>query len=134
MLGGIAFTAGRVIFAAVLGFMGFSHFMDVEGMSGYAEAKGVPFPKLAVIGSGIMLVLGSLSIALGVYPIIGAGLIAVFLLGVTPVMHDFWIHEDPEERQNEMISFEKNTAMFGAALLIMAISGTSWPYALNIGL
>lgn len=133
-IGGIAFLVGRVLFGAVLGFMGFNHFLQLEGMSGYAEAKGVPFPRLGVITSGLLLVFGGLAIVLGVYPLIGAAAIAVFFLITTPLMHDFWSVDDPEQQQAEMTNFLKNAALFGTALLIIAVGGTAWPYALNIGL
>jgi len=132
--GGLAFLVGRVVFGILLGVMGLNHLTGLDGMSGYAEAKGVPAPRLAVILSGLMLIAGGLAIALGVYPLVGAAVIALFFLGVTPVMHDFWTVDDPEQRQSEMTDFLKNATLFGAALVLVAISGTAWPYALNIGL
>ena len=132
--GGLAFLVGRLVFGVLLGFMGLSHFTELDGMSGYADAKGVPAPRLAVIVSGLMLIVGGLAIALGVYPLLGAAVIALFFLGVTPVMHDFWTVDDPEQRQSEMTNFLKNATLFGAALVLVALSGTAWPYALNIGL
>lgn len=131
--GGIAFLAGRLVYGAVLGFLGLNHFMDLDSMSGYAEAKGVPAPRLAVLVSGLLLVVGGLAIALGVFPVLGAAAIGVFFLGVTPVMHDFWSVDDPEQKQAEMTNFLKNAALFGAALIILEIGGARWPYALNIG-
>lgn len=133
-VGGIAFLIGRVLFGAVLGFMGFNHFAQLDGMSGYAEAKGVPFPRLSVVASGLLLVFGGVAVVLGVYPLLGAAAIALFLLVSTPMMHDFWAFDDPEQQQAEMTNFLKNAALFGAALLIIAVGGTAWPYALNIGL
>lgn len=132
--GGLAFLVGRLVFGAVLGFMGLGHFTGLDGMSGYADAKGIPAPRLAVIVSGLMLIVGGLAIALGVYPLLGAAAIALFFLVVTPVMHDFWTVDDPEQRQSEMTNFLKNATLFGAALVLAALSGTTWPYALNIGL
>ncbi|WP_318571271.1 DoxX family protein [Salinigranum marinum] len=132
--GGLAFLMGRLVFGALLGFMGIGHFTGLDGMSGYAKAKGVPAPRFAVILSGLMLIVGGLAIALGVYPLVGAAVIALFFLGVTPVMHDFWTVDDPEQRQAEMTNFLKNATLFGAALVLVALSGTAWPYAFNIGL
>jgi hypothetical protein len=56
--GEVAFLLGRLVFGTVLGFMGFSHFTNLDGMSGYAKAKGIPAPRLAVAGSGLLLLLG----------------------------------------------------------------------------
>lgn len=132
--GGVAFLLGRLLFGVLLGFMGLNHFTGVDEMSGYAASKGVPAPRIAVVVSGIILVGGGLSIAAGVYPLLGAAALGAFFLGVTPVMHDFWAVEDPEQRQSEMTDFLKNAALFGAALVFLALSSTTWPYALNVGL
>jgi uncharacterized membrane protein YphA (DoxX/SURF4 family) len=118
----------------VLAFMGLNHVTGLDGMSGYADAKGVPAPRLAVLGSGLALVAGGLAIALGVYPLVGAAVIALFFLVVTPVMHDFWTVEDPEQRQSEMTDFLKNATLFGAALVFVALGDAAWPYALGVGL
>ncbi|UTF55021.1 DoxX family protein [Natronosalvus rutilus] len=129
----VAFLLARVIFGGVLAFMGFNHFLDVEGMAGYAEFKGLPAPKASVVLSGVLLVLGGLSLIAGVFPAIGAGALAVFLVVSALKMHDFW-NAEGEEAQNEMTAFLKNVYGAGAALAFLAISNAAWPYALNIGL
>ena len=68
---------------------------DSNGGSG-----GTPTPKIAVAGSGVLLIAGGLSVALGVLPVIGLILILVFLLPVSFVMHDFWAVPE-EEKMNE---------------------------------
>jgi uncharacterized membrane protein YphA (DoxX/SURF4 family) len=130
---GIAFLLGRVLFGAVLAFMGLNHFMNVDGMAGYAEAKGLPAPRLAVLFSGGMLLFGGLGVAVGAYPALAAGAIALFLLVSTPTMHDFWAVPE-EQQQSEMTNFLKNVALLGGALVFLALSGTVWPYAVGIGL
>ncbi|WP_425495440.1 DoxX family membrane protein [Natrinema halophilum] len=76
--GGLPFLVGRLVFGLLLGFMGLSHFTDLDGMSGSAKAKGVPDLQFAVIVSSLMLIVGGLTIALGVYPLPGAVVIALF--------------------------------------------------------
>ena len=132
--GGAAFLVGRVVFGGLLAFMGFNHFGSVDGMAGYAEAKGVPAPRAMVFLSGVVLLVGGVSIALGAYPAVGAALVVGFFVVVTPVMHDFWTVEDPEQRQSEMNDFLKNAVMAAGSLVILALAGTAWPYALNVGL
>ncbi|MGQ4556270.1 DoxX family membrane protein [Halobellus sp. GM3] len=129
---GIAFLAGRVLFGAVLAFMGLNHFMNAEGMAGYAEAKGVPAARFSVVFSGGMLLFGGLGIALGAFPALAAGAVALFLVVSTPAMHDFWaVPED--QQQAEMTNFLKNVALLGGALVFLALSGTAWPYAVGLG-
>jgi putative oxidoreductase len=86
----------------------------------------VPAPEAAVAGSGLLLLGGGLSILTGAVPKVGAGLIATFLLGVSPRMHAFWREQDPQQRMNEMVNFTKNMALVGASLLAAA-HPEPWP-------
>lgn len=128
-----AFLVARILFGGVLAFMGLNHFMDVDGMAEYAGFKGLPAPRLSVLVSGLLLVLGGLSLVVGVFPALGAGALAVFLLVSAITMHDFWAQEG-EDAQNEMTQFLKNVFGTGAALAFLVIATTPWPYALNVGL
>jgi putative oxidoreductase len=133
-VGGAAFLAGRLLFGGVLAFMGLNHFMQTESMTGYAEAKGLPAPRLGVLGSGGLLVLAGLGIAAGVFPVVAAGALAVFLLTSAVVFHDFWTVEDPETQQQEMTDFLKNVALAGGALTLLAAGGAEWPLAAGLTL
>ncbi len=130
----LAFAVGRSLFGLVLGFMGLNHVLNVDQMSGYADMKGVPMPTVAVVATGLLLLLGGLSVTLGVYPVLGAAALVIFFIGTTPIMHDFWAVEDPEQRQSEMTDFMKNVALLGGAFVLLAIGSADWPYAVGIGL
>lgn len=127
---GVIFLLVRVLFGAVLAFMGLNHFMDTDAMAGYADAKGVPAPKLSVLFSGGMLLFGGLGIALGAFPVLAAGALATFFVVATPKMHDFW---NAEDTQGEMTHFLKNVALLGGSLGFLALGGADWPLALNLG-
>lgn len=122
----VALLTGRLIFGGFCLYNGVHHFTDREMLAGYAKSKGVPAAEVAVLGSGAMLVLGGLSLLSGVKPKAGASLIAGFLAGVTPQMHDFWNVEDPNQRMPEMINFMKNVALIGAAAFAAAVP-ERWP-------
>lgn len=130
--GGVAFLVGRILIGGVLAFMGVNHFVQTDALAGYAEMKGVPAARLSVLGSGLVLVLGGASIVLGLFPVVGAALLVLFHVVVTPTMHDFWTVDDPETRQHELTQFLKNAVITGAALLLVAIGGANWPYSLAI--
>ena len=51
------------------------------------------------------LLIGGTSLLLGVKPKVGAVALLGFLAGVSPVIHDFWHNEKPEERNTNMIMF-----------------------------
>lgn len=123
-----ALLAGRLLFGGLLAFMGLNHFRNLESLSAYTESQGIPMPRAAVIGTGLLLAGGGLSIALGAYPMIGTALLVVFFLGVTPTMHGFWEVDDPQQRQQEMNDFLKNLSLLGGSLVLLAISHLQWPF------
>jgi putative oxidoreductase len=130
---GEAFLLARLLFGGVLAFMGLNHFTNAGEMGGYAEMKGVPAPGFSVVASGVMLVLGGLSIITGAFVVVGAGALALFLLAAAVLMHDFWTMED-EQQQTEMTQFLKNVSLAGGALAFLALASSPWPYALDLGL
>ena len=126
------FLLGRLIFGGFFLQAGIHHFMEREKMAQYASAKGVPLPDIAVTATGVALTIGGTSILLGVKPKLGTLAIIGFLAGVSPVMHNFWKAEDPNQRQNEMINFMKNMAMLGGAVALMGVE-EPWPASLPVG-
>jgi putative oxidoreductase len=115
------FLLGRFVFGSFFPYNGINHFLQHREMAQYVDAKNVPMPDVAVTASGVALVLGGASLALGVKPAFGAAAVAGFLAGVSPIMHDFWRVQDPEKGQGEMINFSKNMGLLGAALARMGV-------------
>jgi putative oxidoreductase len=107
---------GRILFAFIFVIAGAAHFTKAD--IGYAESAGVPMASIIVPFSGLMAVVGGLSIALGYKAKWGAWLIVLFLIPVTVTMHAFWKATDPQMIQNQQVHFFKNVAMLGAALMI----------------
>ncbi|PYV61224.1 MAG: DoxX family protein, partial [Acidobacteria bacterium] len=105
---------------------GINHFKQTRELSQYAAAKKVPQPDLAVQLTGATLIAGGTSILLGIKPKLGAAAIIGFLAGVSPIMHDFWKQEEPQQRMNDMINFTKNLALAGAATALMGVE-EPWP-------
>jgi putative oxidoreductase len=95
-------------------------------MTGYAKYKKVPAAKLGVIVSGLMILVGGIYIAIGLWVDLGALLIALFLIPTSFLMHAFWKESDATAKPNETFAFFKNLSMAGAALILFALvaSGT----------
>jgi putative oxidoreductase len=127
----IAFLIGRILFGGYWLSSSFHHFKNLNHMAEYAQAKQTPYPKLSVAGTGVILLLGGLSMLLGVCPIGGIILLIVFLLGVCFQIHNFWKIGDPQTRQGEMIHFTKNVALIGA-LLMLSLLHRPWPMSPRI--
>ena len=120
----ILLVVGRVLFALIFINSGIAHLTKLNDMTGYAQFKKVPAPKLSVIVTGLMLIIGGLYIALGVYADLGALLLAVFLVPTAFMMHNFWTIQDAQAKQGEMINFFKNLSLAGAALVIFVLVGS----------
>ena len=120
------FLIGRLLFGGFFLYNGINHFRQRKPLAQYTQAKKVPMAELSVIASGVALTVGGASILLGVKPKVGSLAVLGFLAGVSPVMHDFWRAEDPNQRTHDMINFMKNLALAGAALALMGVE-EPWP-------
>ena len=126
------FLLGRTLLGGYFLYSGVNHFLNTGFMAQYAAGKGVPLPELAVLGTGVLLLIGGISILLGMLPMVGIGAIAIFLIGVSPMMHDFWNITDPQQRMSEMVNFTKNLALLGGTLMLVAIP-EPWPAGVRAG-
>jgi putative oxidoreductase len=108
---------GRILFGSYFIYSGINHFLHEKELAQYAKAKHIPLPDAAVIASGVALVAGGASIALGLKPKFGAASLVGFLVAVTPSIHNFWSDGDPNQRQNNMAHFGKNMALLSGALV-----------------
>ena len=105
---------GRILYSLVFLMSVPGHFQS-ETIA-YAAAAGVPLANIAVPASGILALLGGLSIALGFKARLGAIALVAFLAPVTVMMHNFWAFTDPMMHQMHMVMFMKNVALIGGAL------------------
>lgn len=108
----------RILFASIFILSGFNHFSH-ESIA-YAAAAGVPLASLAVPASGILALLGGLSIALGFHARLGGAALVAFLVPVTLAMHAFWKVSDPMMHQLQFVMFMKNVSLLGGALAFAA--------------
>jgi putative oxidoreductase len=120
---------GRIILGVFFIYSGVNHFIGFRMMTEYARMKGVPFPAIAQGATGLMLLLGGLSIVFGLYPSVGIVLLVAFLVPVSLMMHNFWKLEDPQLKMADRVNFMKNMALVGALLMLLAIP-SPWPLRL----
>ncbi|MDP2629666.1 MAG: DoxX family protein [Candidatus Harrisonbacteria bacterium] len=125
----ILFLVGRILFGGFFVMMGLNHFMKREDMVHYARTKSVSSPEMAVMISGLMIILGGLGVALGIFMDIALWFIIIFLFFVSFMMHKFWAEQDPQQKAAETVNFTKNMALLGAAVMMLSIS--FWPYSLG---
>lgn len=107
---------GRLLFSAIFINAGLSHYS--EQVIAYGAAGGVPLAGFLVPFSGVIALIGGLSILLGYRARLGAWLLVLFLVPVTLTLHDFWTIEDPMMAQMDQAIFFKNLSMLGGALIM----------------
>ena len=111
-----AVPAGRALFALLFIVSGLGHFSSQT--IAYGAASGVPMANFLIPASGALAIAGALSIALGYRARLGALALVAFLVPVTFAMHKFWAAPDAMTAMMQQVSFMKNAALTGAALLI----------------
>lgn len=129
----VVYLLGRIVVGGFFLMNAMNHFRQAQMMAGYAGSKGVPAPKLAVLGTGVQMLVGGLMLLLGWQVWVAALILILFLVPVAFAMHNFWAVQDPQARMMEMVQFMKNLAIAGALLMILAYSyATEWS-ALALG-
>ncbi|CAD7705331.1 unnamed protein product [Ostreobium quekettii] len=89
----------------------------------FAERTGIQFPlqkeqyPYIILASAFLEVVGSVLFVAD--SSVGALMLMVFLIGATPVMHNFWDVQDSTQI-SEMINFMKNLSIFGGLLAYTA--------------
>jgi putative oxidoreductase len=126
----IAFLIGRILLGGFFVYNAYNHLIGLEGTSGYAQMKGIPMPKIATAVTGLMLLVGGLSIAAGVYPLYGIYVLLAFMVPMTLVMHQFWAVTDPMQKMTEKVQFSKNVAIIGALISLIPLATLAWPLSI----
>ncbi|MEI8214603.1 MAG: DoxX family protein [Actinomycetota bacterium] len=126
---------GRILFAFIFITSGITHFAKLEAMTGYAQYKKLPAAKLGVLASGLFFLLGGVYVAIGLWVDLGALLLAITLILAAVIFHNFWKESDATAKQNEMIAFNKDLALAGAALILFALiaSGNLTDFGAHVG-
>lgn len=93
---------------------------NFKGVAGYMASHDVPQPNFALVGAIVLLIAGSLSIALGYRAKLGAAMLLVFLVAATYYFHPFWTFSGSEQTLQK-IQFMKNVSMAGTMIFLIAV-------------
>jgi putative oxidoreductase len=118
---GLIFLAGRVLFgfmfAVVAGIGG--HIRNSKMLEGYARSSGFPLAAIAGWPTGVWLVLGGLSVALGIWPDVGALMIAAFVVIAAAYFHRFWEIDDQMQKMTQQQLFFRNSVALSTSLILV---------------
>jgi uncharacterized membrane protein YphA (DoxX/SURF4 family) len=126
-----ALLTGRLMVGGMYLYSGISNLLELGGKAGYAASKGLPDAQLWVTLASLLLVVAGLSLISGIQPRLGVGAVALFLIPVSIIMHNFWALEGMQ-RIAEMHAFLGNLALLGSAFMFLAIP-RPWPLSLDNG-
>ncbi len=115
---GLIVLAGRILIAIFFGaFAGVGHVRRSKMYEDAAKSAGFPIHQIAGWPTGLWLLAGSASVALGIWPDVGALMFAVFLVPAALFLHAFWKIDDPAARRTQQSSFYRNVMMLGSSLV-----------------
>ena len=119
--------AARILLSLMLVWSGIGKVMAFTYMAGYAAAKGLPAPSLAIGAAATIEILGGLAVIFGFKTKLAAWAIFLYLIPVTFVFHNFWAVQGPEH-MNAMIHFMKNVTIMGGFLLLAAFGAGAYSF------
>lgn len=111
----------RVLFVGVFLASAMGHLTQTGMMAGFAASKGVPLARPVVLISGVQILVGALSVLLGVWADLGALLLVAFLVPTAFVMHGFWGESEPQAKMTEQAQFLKDLGLAGGALFVFVL-------------
>jgi len=125
---GVVVLVGRVLFALYFGAIaGMGHIRQSQNFEGYARSVGFPLVAVAGWPAGVWLVLGALSVALGVWPDVGALMIGLFVVVAAFFFHAYWTLEDATQKMSQGFLFWRNIIALGASVALFGLFATLGP-------
>ena len=110
---------GRVLLGLIFVISGWGKLTGFAGATGHIASKGLPMPELLAAAAVAIELGGGLALVAGFKARWAALALAVFLVVISPIFHNFWAAA-AAEAMNQQINFMKNVSILGGMLMIMA--------------
>ncbi len=125
--------SARIVLSPLFIFGAVNHLLHwgamIKSMTGKLESDfGGATPivvQFMLAGATAFLLLGGLSVLLGIRARWGAVLLVAFLIPAALIFHDFWNY-DGQIRQLQMANFMKNITITGGLLMVLAVGPGKW--------
>jgi len=125
------FLIGRILFVALFVVSAQGHIVNRDRFVATARGK-MPIPYVAGWPVAVWLVLAVLSMVLGVWPDVGALMLAAFLIPTAVLFHPFWAFSDAAQRRTQRASFFRNISLLGATLALFSFLSVVGPGQFSI--
>lgn len=113
---------GRIALGSVF-VWGAANLMILSWAEALEELQGrqVIFPNALLLLAMLAMLLGGLSLILGLRARWGALLLILVLVPTTAILHDFWVHDPTAPQYTELaVALMKNVGLLGGLLMVMA--------------
>lgn len=107
---------GRFLMSVIFILSGAFKLTQFTGTAGMMAGKGIPLATLALVISIVIEVGGGLALLIGFRVRYVAPVMALWLVPVTLVFHNFWAYQGADQ-QMQMANFLKNVAIMGGLLV-----------------
>jgi putative oxidoreductase len=114
-----AVLLGRVLLAVLFIWSGAGKLMGFGGAAGAIASKGLPLPQVLAALTILIELGGGLALAFGWKARWAAVLLALFVVIITPIFHNFWA-SPPAQVMSQQINFFKNVSILGGMLVVYA--------------
>jgi putative oxidoreductase len=127
-LAGAIVLVGRILFSVLfIRSAATGHLPHSKRSEAYAKSTGFPLPSLAGWPAGIWLLAGGGSVALGIWPDVGALMLGLFVIPAAAWFHRYWEVEDPGQRMVQGHMFYRNVMALGASLVMFGMFAAAGP-------
>jgi|SRR5215469_5696363 len=120
---------GRLVIAWFFLSEAWTRLASFSGTVTLLEMQHVPAAPVLLIIALVAMVLGGLSIALGIHARHGAMVLFAFTIVVSVVMHAYWLIHNQVDRAADYDIFIRNMAVAGGLLLIVGMG--PGPFAID---
>lgn len=111
---------GRLLMSVIFILSGAGKLMQFTRTAEMMAGKGIPLAKLALVLSIVVEIGGGLALLAGFKVRYVAPVMALWLVPVTLVFHNFWASQG-QERIGQQINFLKNLAIIGGLLIAASV-------------
>lgn len=110
---------GRICLAWLFVPAGWGKIAGFSGTAAYVASAGLPFPPLMTAIALVIELVGGIALLVGYKARAAAALLALFTIVAAFGFHNYW-SMPPEQKGAQKINFDKNVAIFGGLLFVVA--------------
>jgi putative oxidoreductase len=114
------FALGRVFLSVIFILSGIFKLIQFSAVAGMMASKGIPLASVALAITLVIEIGGGLLLLTGFKAQYAAMVMALFLVPVTLVFHNFWAFQG-QQQQEQMTNFLKNLAIIGGLLVASSL-------------